>query len=331
MSFLKYRLFYLIFSLSAMVFLYSYTYGEYGGFAQSISFDGGIRLTVLLPADMSRDTLEKAIEKSGLEKADLRQTDARENKYDIEFGPLVRDKYQVIVDKANSEERVKFEEKRRKTVLNENEPKQVFKERTVAGEIEELLLPALGVSSDKVVSREVISASVGADLFRQSTKAIIIALLLITVYVSFRFEFSFALGATIALVHDIILTLGYIGFRQIEPSVPVVAAVLTLIGYSINDTIIIFDRIRSNIQDRSELVTNSLIDSSIRSTLSRTIITSTTTLLSIVAILVSGAESLIDFAEILFFGIIIGTYSTICMASPIMQIYEKVRFSRHSG
>lgn len=330
MSFVKYRRYYLIFSLSGMALFFGATFGHFGGFARSIAFDGGIRLSVVLPADMSRDGVEAAVKASGLENPLIRQTDVTGNKYDIEFGPDVRDTYQAIVDKANAEDRKKFEEELKNRPVVEGEKRPLFVEKTVAGEIEKVLLPHLKIESDKVVSREVISASYGADLLKTSLKALLYTMLLITVYVSFRFDFSYALGATLALLHDIIFTLGYIGIMQIEPSVPVIAAVLTLIGYSINDTIIIFDRIRGTISDRSDLTSSTILDTAIKGTLSRTILTSFLTMLSIVAILISGAESLKDFASILVFGIIIGTYSSICVASPIVQVYERMRLRRHS-
>lgn len=330
MSFVKYRLYYLIFSLSGMALFFGATFGHFGGFARSIAFDGGIRLSVVLPADMSRDGVEAAVKASGLENPLIRQTDVTGNKYDIEFGPDVRDTYQAIVDKANAEDRKKFEEELKNRPVVEGEKRPLFVEKTVAGEIEKVLLPHLKIESDKVVSREVISASYGADLLKTSLKALLYTMLLITAYVSFRFDFSYALGATLALLHDIIFTLGYIGIMQIEPSVPVIAAVLTLIGYSINDTIIIFDRIRGTISDRSDLTSSTILDTAIKGTLSRTILTSFLTMLSIVAILISGAESLKDFASILVFGIIIGTYSSICVASPIVQVYERMRLRRHS-
>lgn len=328
MSFVKHKFVYLLFSLSGMALFFGVTYGHFGGFARSISFDGGIRLSILMPADMDRAAIEEAVRAAGLEDPVIRQTDVQENKYDIEFGPDVRDHYQAIVDRWNAEERKKFEEANKN--LRDGEKRPVFEERTVAGEIEKVLLPHLKVPSEQIVSREVISASYGSDLFKTSLKALFVAFVIITIYVSFRFDFSYALGATVALLHDIIFTLGYIGIMQIEPSVPVVAAVLTLIGYSINDTIIIFDRIRSMVTERSDLVSANVIDSAIKATLSRTILTSFLTMLAIVAILVSGAESLMDFASILVFGILIGTYSSICVASPIVQQYERMRLRRHS-
>ncbi len=328
MSFVKHKFVYLLFSLSGMALFFGVTYGHFGGFARSISFDGGIRLSILMPADMDRAAIEEAVRAAGLEDPVIRQTDVQENKYDIEFGPDVRDHYQAIVDRWNAEERKKFEEANKN--LRDGEKRPVFEERTVAGEIEKVLLPHLKVPTEQIVSREVISASYGSDLFKTSLKALFVAFVIITIYVSFRFDFSYALGATVALLHDIIFTLGYIGIMQIEPSVPVVAAVLTLIGYSINDTIIIFDRIRSMVTERSDLVSANVIDSAIKATLSRTILTSFLTMLAIVAILVSGAESLMDFASILVFGILIGTYSSICVASPIVQQYERMRLRRHS-
>lgn len=338
MSILKYKNYLILFSILGIAGSLGVTFGVHHGFARSISFNGGIRLTVMLPEGKERDFVEKAAQASGLDVPVIRLTDVRANKYDIEFGPDVRDRFQKQVDEFNRAEREKKDaadraqrEQMKKQGDVETGVKGIFQERTVAGEIEKVLLPHLGVGAESVISREVISASYGTNLLMMSMKALFFSIALITVYITFRFDFSYALGAMVALLHDLIFTVGYIGVMQIQPSVPVVAAVLTLLGYSMNDTVIIFDRIRASVRDRTDLASSSILDHAILTTLNRTTLTSFLTMLSIVAILVSGAESLRDFAEVLIFGIIIGTYSSIFVASPVVQLYEKLRLKRHAA
>jgi preprotein translocase subunit SecF len=144
-------------------------------------------------------------------------------------------------------------------------------------------------------------------------------------YLSFRFQFKFALGASLALLHDLLFTLAFIGAFQIKPSVPIIAALLTLFGYSINDTIVVFDRIRENMADmKVQHNLKNTINMSINQTLGRTFNTSFSTLISVVAIIIGGATELYDFAIVLVFGIVVGTYSSIFIAAPAVELYENL-------
>lgn len=140
-------------------------------------------------------------------------------------------------------------------------------------------------------------------------------------YLSFRFQFKFALGAILALIHDLVITIAFIGFFQIKPSVPIIAALLTLLGYSINDTIVVFDRIRENAGNLRDAFSQ-VINLSINQTLARTFNTSVATLISVVAIIIGGAVELYDFAYVLTFGIILGTFSSVFIAAPLVDIYD---------
>lgn len=300
MKILEYRKFFFLLSFLLVILFYGVTFGYYKGFAKSITFDGGIRITLKMPQDKQKNYIDSKIKELGFKEFTVRLVDLKENKYDIEFGPDVREEIK----------------------------KQIQDDKKIAEELEKRIIPLLEIDQESIVSREIISASYGFNLFKISLKALIWALILITIYVTFRFDFSFALGATIALVHDLVITVGFIGVSQIEPSVPVVAAILTLLGYSINDTIIIFDRIRSKMKDQTDLINFSFLNSAIQETFSRTIITSLLTMLSLIAIVISKAETLIDFANILIFGIIIGTYSSIFIATPVMYYYERFKLSR---
>ncbi|WP_457623335.1 protein translocase subunit SecF [Persephonella sp.] len=168
-----------------------------------------------------------------------------------------------------------------------------------------------------------IGAVVGEELRKASVYSIVAVLIAILIYVGYRFEPVFALGAVIPLFHDAILTLGIFALFGIEVNLAVIAAVLTVLGYSLNDTIIIFDRIRENIKIRGKKNLQLLVNQSINENLSRTIITSGTTLFSVLALYLFGGESLKGFALALLIGIIFGTYSSIYVAAPIIVDLER--------
>ncbi|WP_457641274.1 protein translocase subunit SecF [Persephonella sp.] len=174
-----------------------------------------------------------------------------------------------------------------------------------------------------------IGAVVGEELRKASVYSIIAVLLAILVYVGYRFEPVFAFGAVIPLFHDAIITLGIFSFFGLEVNLAVIAAILTVLGYSLNDTIIIFDRIRENIKLRGKKNLHNLVNQSINENLARTIITSGTTLFSVLALYLFGGESLKGFALALLIGILFGTYSSIYVASPIIVDLE--RFFRKRG
>jgi len=178
---------------------------------------------------------------------------------------------------------------------------------------------ALTKKFDKVEERrtEMVEPVIGRELLAQAGWALLIAWLLIMVYIGFRFEFRFGIAAVAALIHDVVIALGIFALIGREVNMPFVAAILTIVGYSINDTIVIFDRIRENLQKRRREGLVELVNNSIVETLPRTINTSVTTLFAIVAILLFGGATLKDFSLALFIGIIVGTYSSIYIASPL--------------
>ncbi len=172
--------------------------------------------------------------------------------------------------------------------------------------------------------RETVGPKVGSELVADAIWAILFSMLLILVYVMFRFELRFGVGAILATFHDVIITLGIFSVFDIEISVPIVAALLTIVGYSLNDTIVVFDRIRENMKTFKRKASDfpDMVNRSINETLSRTIITSGTTLLVVIILYFFGGEILKDFAFALICGIIIGTYSSIFIASPILVEWE---------
>jgi preprotein translocase subunit SecF len=177
-----------------------------------------------------------------------------------------------------------------------------------------------------------IGAVVGEELRKASVYSIVAVLIAILLYVGYRFEPVFAIGAVIPLFHDAIITLGIFSLIGEEVNLAVIAAILTVLGYSLNDTIIIFDRIRENIKLRGKKNLLQLVNRSINENLSRTIITSGTTLFSVLALYLFGGESLKGFSLALLIGIIFGTYSSIYVASPLVVDLEKyIRGKRSAG
>jgi len=184
---------------------------------------------------------------------------------------------------------------------------------------------------DKFEIRKIdyIGAVVGEELRKASVYSIVAVLVAILIYVGYRFEPVFALGAVIPLFHDAIITLGIFALIGEEVNLAVIAAILTVLGYSLNDTIIIFDRIRENIKLRGKKNLLQLVNQSINENLSRTVITSGTTLFSVLALYLFGGESLKGFSLALLIGIIFGTYSSIYVASPLIVDLERfLRFRK---
>ncbi|QDG54537.1 protein translocase subunit SecF [Persicimonas caeni] len=165
---------------------------------------------------------------------------------------------------------------------------------------------------------ETVGARVGEQFRNAGILSILVALLFILIYIAFRFDVRYAPGAVAALGHDVIIAVGFFTVAGIEVSLPIIAALLTIVGYSLNDTIVVFDRIRENFESSTSEGTEELVNRSLNETLSRTIITSLTTLLAVVAIAVLGGGLIRDFAIALIVGVVIGTYSSVFVASPIM-------------
>jgi preprotein translocase subunit SecF len=172
---------------------------------------------------------------------------------------------------------------------------------------------------------EFVGPQVGDELTEDGGLAMLYALIGILIYVGLRFEYRFALGAVIALIHDVIITIGLFSVLQVEFDLPVLAAVLAVIGYSLNDTIVVYDRIRENFRKMRKGETIEIINSSLTQTLSRTLVTSLTTLLVLIALFVFGGEIIHGFALALIVGVVIGTYSSIYVAgsSVIMMGISK--------
>jgi len=170
----------------------------------------------------------------------------------------------------------------------------------------------------EVRREEKVGPKIGGELKGKAVRAILIAMLGILIYISWRFEFKFAVGAIAALFHDVLITVGIFSLLNKEISLAIVAALLTIVGYSLNDTIVVFDRIREDLALMRGQSYESIINASINQTLSRTIITSFTTLVVVICLFALGGEVIRDFAFALMVGVIVGTYSSIFVASPVL-------------
>ncbi len=175
-----------------------------------------------------------------------------------------------------------------------------------------------------VLARESVGPQVGHDLRQKATQAIIWAMLGMLVYIGIRFQYSYGVAAILTLFHDVLVTMTIFSFTNRELNLPVVAAIMTLVGYSLNDTIVIFDRVRDNLKGMRKLQFEDLLNVSINQTLSRTIITSGTTFLTVAALFLFGGEVINDFAFTMMIGVIIGTYSSIYQSCTILHFWKKI-------
>jgi preprotein translocase subunit SecF len=174
-----------------------------------------------------------------------------------------------------------------------------------------------------IIKIESIGPKIGNELKDNAQNAILASIILIGLYIGIRFDGSYAMGSILALIHDIIITLGIFILLKIEISIAVVAAFLTIVGYSLNDTIVIFDRIRENLTKNPHREKDKVINESLVQTLNRTVVTSLTTLIVVIVLYIYGGEVLRPFSLALIIGIILGTYSSLFVASPAMLFLEK--------
>lgn len=176
-----------------------------------------------------------------------------------------------------------------------------------------------------------IGAKVSGELLTAGMMALGLAIVLMLIYIWFRFELQFGLGAVVGLFHDVILTFGLIALLDLEFSLTSIAAILTIIGYSMNDTVVVFDRIRENLRKFKKMPLRDVIDLSINETLSRTVITGSTGILALLGLAVFGGPTLFAFSIIMIFGIIVGTYSSIYVAAPVILLWGVKRGEEVEG
>ncbi|SCA54942.1 Protein translocase subunit SecF [Candidatus Terasakiella magnetica] len=169
---------------------------------------------------------------------------------------------------------------------------------------------------------EFVGPKVSEELFMDGVMAVTFAIGAILIYIWFRFEWQFGMGAVIALIHDVISTIGIFALLGMEFNLSTVAAILTIAGYSINDTVVVYDRVRENLRKYKKMDLAELLNKSVNETLSRTVMTSVTTLLALLALYILGGEVIRGFSFAMIWGILIGTYSSICLAVPILTYFS---------
>ena len=189
---------------------------------------------------------------------------------------------------------------------------------------------ALGTAVASYRRTEFVGPKVGGELIQAGVLAVVLSLFAIMIYVWFRFEWQFSVGAVVALIHDVVVTIGIFSVLGLEFNLATVAAILTIAGYSINDTVVVFDRIRENLRKFKTMGIEDLLNLSLNQTLSRTLLTSVTTLLALFAIFFFGGAVIRDFAFALIWGVFVGTYSSVYVASPVVMMLN-IRGNISSG
>ena len=256
-----------------------------GGPDLSIDFEGGVLVQLRFEQPVTTESLRAALDKAGYGKSEI-QTFATGN--------------EVLVRAAHVEG------------------------EDVAEAIKASITESMPDNRFEVRREEVVGPKIGQELGKRAILAIVFALCAILVYVGWRFEFRFAVAAVAALFHDVLVTLGLFSLTGREISLAVIAAFLTIVGYSLNDTIVVFDRIREDLRKYHREKYDGVINASINETLGRTIMTSLTTLIVVLFLFFMGGEVLRDFSFALLVGVLVGTYSSIFVASPILvEWYSK--------
>ena len=254
----------------------------------SVDFKGGELLQLQFKQELNKDKLNNTLE--GLEK-DIPQLNARRLQYS-EGNTIVLRTEQL--------------QENQKALLKEKVKEQV-------GEFD-------------VIKNDTVGPTIGKELAANALKALGIGAILIIIYVTIRFEFVYAIAGLIALLHDVIITAGLIALFRFEINTPFIAAILTILGYSINDTIVVFDRIRENEEKEGKNKDYGvIIDESINQVFVRSMYTSITTTISVLMLLLFGGETLRTFSMALFIGMIFGTYSSVFLASPLVYVMRKIR------
>jgi preprotein translocase SecF subunit len=175
---------------------------------------------------------------------------------------------------------------------------------------------------------EFVGPKVSGELVDSALLAVATAVVVMLIYIFFRFDWQFSVGAVLAIVHDVVLTIGFFALTRIEFNLASVAAILTIVGYSINDTVVVYDRVRENLRKFKQLALGDLLSLSINDTLSRTVMTSVTTMLALLALFFFGGDVIRGFAAALIWGVLIGTYSSIFIASPLLLVLGLQRGER---
>jgi preprotein translocase subunit SecF len=261
------------------------------GLNYSIEFTGGTLLQIQSKKPVDVAQLRTGLDRQGLRGAEIQQFGA-ENEYVI----------RARVAKAGSD-------------ANDTQ--------ATADAVRHALDNVLGAGNYTVLRTEAVGPKVGGELRQKAFLAIFLSFFAVLAYLAYRFEWRFGLAAVIATAHDILATIAFIGVLRLEVSLTVVAAVLSMVGYSLNDTIIIFDRVRENLHRHKHESFEQILNRSINETLPRSVLTHGTTMSSLIALTIFGGEVIRPFALVMLFGVFTGTFSSIYIASPVLMAIEK--------
>jgi preprotein translocase subunit SecF len=286
-NFLKYRYFAIGLSFALFVIFSIATYLN-GGMNWGVEYNGGVKTTVIFEKGIDISKIRSVLTESNIS-ANVQQAGNEEN-----------NKYIIGIKLQGEGETSEKSYQMVKNALDK------------------------GFKKIEVESVSTVGPTMGTYMRNNMFYAVLIALVLIMVYLAFRFEMKYAVGAIVALIHDVILSYVFVGIMGIEFDATVLAALCALAGYSVNDTIVIFDRIRENINIESKQTFGEIINKSVTQMLIRTLLTSVLTLLSVISLFFLGGETLHNFSTVLIFGFIIGCYSTIYIASPVVLWWEKL-------
>lgn len=206
-------------------------------------------------------------------------------------------------------------------IVIERQPGESDAQLAMLGRAKEVLSSTLG---DDISFRQenIIGPKVSGELKQDGTIAVLVAVALVLLYIWVRFEWQFGVGAVVALVHDVLLTIGFFAVTGLEFNLSTIAALLTIVGYSLNDTVVVYDRVRENIRRFRKMTFEDLLNLSLNNTLSRTVMTSVTTLLALVALFVFGGANIQGFTAAMIWGVLVGTYSSIFVASPLLLQFD---------
>jgi len=269
----------------AMIIITFASIAWHGGLNYGIDFAGGTLIQVKFNVPFTIDKIREAFQPLGIENSIIQQ-----------FGPQ-----EIVVRVGEGTTDLK----------------------SLSGKVEEKLNNTFGQNAVEMRRVEMVGPKVGKDLTKKALLAIFFSWIGILIYVGFRFEFRYAAGGILALIHDTIITIGAFSLLNKEFDLTIVAALLTIIGYSINDTVVIFDRIRENARKNIKKPLAETINDSINQTLSRTILTAFTVFLVLLSLFFFGGPVIHDFAFALIVGVIVGAYSTVFIASPFVLVWDK--------
>ncbi|WP_246057992.1 protein translocase subunit SecF [Luteithermobacter gelatinilyticus] len=282
-SFIKFRKIAFVFSLALLVASFAMFFTK--NLNYGIDFEGGILIEIQTEQDADLSVIRRTVSGLGM-------GDAAVQTFGAPTEVLIRLEYQ---EGKSLEEVVAMV----KSALAQTVPGEISYRRT-----------------------ETVGPKVSGELIMDGILSVTLAMVAVLIYIWFRFEWQFGLGAVIALFHDVLITIGMFSFTQLEFNLSVIAAILTIVGYSLNDTVVVYDRIRENLRKFRKMDIPALLDLSINDTLSRTIMTSLTTLLALFALFFFGGENIKTFTAAMIWGIFIGTYSSIFIASPVLLWFE---------